>query len=274
MKPVSKTAYYCCGVRMVDAERKRPFCGDTYAKLFMDGEGMAVFAPFARETRSIRGNAARHRIIDDWLRDALRAHPEVQVITIGAGFDTRPYRITGGRWLELDEEPVIALKEQRLPHATCKNPLERLSVDFASERLIDKLRPYQTDGFCIIVLEGVLMYLPPEAIGQTLSALRELFPRHELVCDLMRRAFLDKHSKGVRDRVERLGAKFCVGDDPEGPFIAQGYRRIAHTSVVERSLQLSLPSLLCGLTALLPRDLIEGYWVGVYRPDLAAARNL
>jgi methyltransferase (TIGR00027 family) len=274
MKPVSKTAYYCCGVRMVDAERKRPFCGDTYAKLFMDAEGMAVFAPFKHETRSIRGNAARHRIIDDWLRAALGADSELPVFTIGAGFDTRPYRIAGGRWVELDEEAVLAAKEQRLPCSLCKSPLERLPIDFASERLSDKLRPYQTDRFCIVVLEGVLMYLPPQAISQTLQALRELFPRHELVCDLMRREFLDKHSKGVRERVERLGAKFCVGDDPEGPLAAQGYRRVAKTSVVERSLQLSLPGLLRGLTTLLPGDLIDGYWVGVYRPDLPATHNL
>lgn len=272
MKPVSKTAYYCCGVRMLDAEQRRPLCGDSYAKRFMDAEGLAIFAPFKHEKRATRGNAARHRIIDDWLRAAVRVDPNVAVFTIGAGFDTRPYRIAGGRWVELDEEPLLTLKEQRLPRSECKNPLERVPVDFATELLADKLRPYQTDRLCLFVLEGVLMYLPPPAIAQTLRTLRELFPRHELVCDLMRREFLDKHSKGVRDRVEKLGAKFCVTDDPESPLADQGYRCIVKTSVAEQSVQLSLPGLLRGLTSLLPRGVIEGYWVGVYRPDLPAAR--
>ena len=36
MKPISKTAFYCCGVRMQDAERQKPVCGDNYAKVFMN----------------------------------------------------------------------------------------------------------------------------------------------------------------------------------------------------------------------------------------------
>jgi len=31
MKPISKTAFYCCGVRMQDAESSNPICGDVYA---------------------------------------------------------------------------------------------------------------------------------------------------------------------------------------------------------------------------------------------------
>ena len=32
MKPISLTAFYCCGVRMRDAESDKPVCGDVYAK--------------------------------------------------------------------------------------------------------------------------------------------------------------------------------------------------------------------------------------------------
>ncbi|HKG45421.1 MAG TPA: hypothetical protein VKB02_01745 [Pyrinomonadaceae bacterium] len=42
MKPISKTAFYCCGVRMQDAERDNPVCGDTYAKAFMNEQGLQI----------------------------------------------------------------------------------------------------------------------------------------------------------------------------------------------------------------------------------------
>src|ERR1041384_3029437 len=42
MKPISKTAFYCCGVRMQDAEREKPVCGDTYARVFMNEEGLYI----------------------------------------------------------------------------------------------------------------------------------------------------------------------------------------------------------------------------------------
>jgi O-methyltransferase involved in polyketide biosynthesis len=74
MKPISKTAFYCCGVRMQDAERTDPVCGDTYAKLFMNEDGLQVFDAFKDEQNPNASNVTRHRIIDDFLRDELLTH--------------------------------------------------------------------------------------------------------------------------------------------------------------------------------------------------------
>jgi O-methyltransferase involved in polyketide biosynthesis len=42
-------------------------------------------------------------IIDDLLREELVANPNLTVVIIGAGFDTRAFRLQGGTWIELDE---------------------------------------------------------------------------------------------------------------------------------------------------------------------------
>src|SRR5690348_13939243 len=86
MKPISNTAFYCCGVRMDDAERANPICGDMYAKVFMDEQGLRIYDFFKTETNSNLSIIARHRIIDDLLRQALTADPDQLVMTIGAGF--------------------------------------------------------------------------------------------------------------------------------------------------------------------------------------------
>jgi hypothetical protein len=44
------------------------------------------------------------------------------VVVIGAGFDTRAFRLCGGRWVELDEPALITLKEAHLPARTFTHP--------------------------------------------------------------------------------------------------------------------------------------------------------
>lgn len=46
MKPIANTAFYCCGVRMQDAENENPMCGDVFAKEFMDERGLVIFSSF------------------------------------------------------------------------------------------------------------------------------------------------------------------------------------------------------------------------------------
>ena len=43
-RPVSRTAYYCAGTRMLDAGRPDSLLHDSYAERFMGEEGKAIFA--------------------------------------------------------------------------------------------------------------------------------------------------------------------------------------------------------------------------------------
>ena len=135
MKPVSKTAYYCCAVRALDAGTSRPACGDHIAQRFMTPEAWALFEPFRDLGPPNASNVVRHRLIDDRLRAAIQARPDVGVVIIGAGFDTRAFRLPGGRWVELDEPSIIALKEAQLPARESPNPLTRVAIEFDREPL-------------------------------------------------------------------------------------------------------------------------------------------
>ncbi|MGZ5012031.1 MAG: hypothetical protein ACXV74_13830 [Methylobacter sp.] len=68
MKPISNTAFYCCEVRMQDAENEKSVCQDIYAEKFMDERGMEILSAFKTEKNPNAGNVARHRIIDDYIR--------------------------------------------------------------------------------------------------------------------------------------------------------------------------------------------------------------
>ena len=98
MDAIARTAYYCCGVRAQDAASAQPLCGDMYAQRFMTEEGREIFSRFEDLKNPNRSNATRARIIDDWLRQRLAADPRQRIILLGAGFDSRAFRLSGGRW--------------------------------------------------------------------------------------------------------------------------------------------------------------------------------
>jgi len=232
LDPIAKTAWYCCGVRAADARSARPICGDMLAERFMTEEGRAIFAPFATQFGPNASNATRHRMIDDLLRERLAADPARPVLLLGAGFDTRAFRLAGGRWMELDQPALVALKEQVLPAASAPNPLRRHAIDFAHDRLADALASWAGTRDALVVMEGVSMYLSTAQLHDTARALHALLPRHTLVCDLLTATFLRRYGGPLRQRIEALGGAFAPAhDDPAAWVQAQGYRQRSVASI-------------------------------------------
>lgn len=266
MKPVSRTAFYCTGVRALDARKANPACGDRYAERFMDAEAWKTFEPFRRFTGPNASNATRHRIIDDLLRARLAANPALRVAIIGAGFDSRAFRLPGGRWLEIDEPQVFAWKEPRLPAAESPNPLVRVPIDFATQRLADILSPYAEPGPVAVVIEGVLFYLPEERKRELLRTVKAAFPKGEIFCDVMTKAFFEKFSRPIHRKVQELGASFVVSAKPTvDVFTEEGYVETDAISTTIRARQLGqVPWYMW--PALISRDFRDGYSIRVFRP--------
>lgn len=268
MKPVSRTAFYCTGVRALDARKAQPACGDQYAERFMEGEGWATFEPFVTFTGPNVSNATRARIIDDLLRERLAADPDRCVILIGAGFDSRAFRLSGGRWLEVDEPPIFAFKEPRLPASSAPNPLTRLAVDFATERLVDRLQPFAESGPVTIVVEGVLMYLGGTRIRELLHTLRSVFPRGEIICDVMTATFFNRFSRPIHEKIQELGASFTLPERPlEAIFNDESYTQTAQISIGQHPTALMHMPLLMRLFVKMSRTFRDGYTIRVFVPN-------
>ena len=266
MKPISQTAFYCCGVRMQDAEAARPVCNDVYAKVFMNEDGLRILEKFKDEVNPNTSNVARHRLIDYLLREELLAHPDLRVVLIGAGFDSRAYRLKGGTWIELDEPQVIAYKNERLPISQAQNPLQRIAIDFSTDSLEEKLAPVAGGiGPTVVVIEGVFMYLEEASIRQLLQTLHVLFPQHKLICDLMTRKFFEKYGRTIHQKLTGMGAtfKFTV-DNPEELFLRNGYQRIACFSIVAKSAEYQSRRIPKFILRTLLRTLTSGYAIYVF----------
>ena len=265
MKPISQTAFYCAGVRMQDAELDKPVCGDVYARTFMNEDGLKILEKFKDETRPNTSNVARHRIIDDILRDDLAANPNLCVVIIGAGFDSRAYRLNGGTWVEVDEPQVIAYKNERLPAAQSKNELQRVAVDFSIDSLEERLSSFAGRSPVVVVIENVFMYLEQETITSLLHTLYRLFPQHKLVCDLMNRSFFEKYGRTIHEKLTGMGASFkFTADKPEEVFVRNGYRRVAVYSIVAKSVEYQGNKIAQFMLKTLFRTLASGYAIYVF----------
>lgn len=222
--PISRTAYYTLGVRAADAADSRSLCGDTFAGRFMNDDAKQVWAEFKDFTFPNASNAARHAMIDDHLRKVLAADPGATVVVIGAGFDTRAYRLQGGRWFEFDEPEILTYKESKLPAAAAPNPLTRVPIEFARESLADKLAMVGTPSNVHVVVEGVFMYLTHAQRRRLLDTLGARFPNHSVYCDLMRKRFFEKYARDIHVKIAGMGATFTdMVERPEEGFAEAGY---------------------------------------------------
>jgi methyltransferase (TIGR00027 family) len=124
----------------------------------------------------------RTRAIDDALMGALRDGAE-ELVILGAGLDSRPYRIGALRDVdvfEIDRLPTQEYKQLRieLTAERSSKSLTYLSVDFEKDDLAEVLR---RGGLLraakkMWIWEGVTVYLTPSAIARTLGEIGALSP--------------------------------------------------------------------------------------------------
>ena len=156
MDGVARTAYYASGCAPTPAPQSRSAATSTRRVSWMRRRKLSL--PCSRTRRPHAPNAVRARIFDDWLNERLAADPATRVILLGAGFDTRAFRLSGGDWVELDHPGLMALKEQKLPASEAKNPLSRTGIDLAVDSLVEKLELWRDGRPTIVVMEGVTAY--------------------------------------------------------------------------------------------------------------------
>ncbi|MBI1224102.1 MAG: hypothetical protein GC192_02585 [Bacteroidetes bacterium] len=262
MKEVSKTAFFCCGCRMVDAASPYPIIGDHYARTLMGTNGLEYWKAFESMPRPTASNQARHYLVEKRLKKHLINDPSVTIVHIGAGLDTRPFRMHGGHWVEIDAPEILAYKEELLPTAHCRNPLERIPIHFESESLADKLSTFTNRSNIIFVVEGVLMYLTQVQRETQLSQLTELFPRHRYICDLMNKYFFDKLVQPFNEILKTQGTGFMeMQEQPSAMFENANYQLVNKVSAMDTALHFGLFGKGSLLMKLMPQKLRDGYSV-------------
>jgi len=164
---VSDTALMVAACRALETERPDGFIRDPFAASLAGEKGMAIAGKAAAIEWMCFGVGMRSRFIDDLLTRALLAGTIKTVVNLGAGLDTRPWRLdlpAGLRWIEVDFDDMLEYKAERLRSGQPRCTLERIAADLSVPQDRERVFRAVGDASALMITEGLLMYLPRQAL--------------------------------------------------------------------------------------------------------------
>ncbi len=215
---------------------------DPYARALIPGGVMFFISKWIIESglyeRMAPGAVAfivgRERYIDDYLKARLSEGLD-QVVILGAGFDTRAYRIPGieqTRVFEIDQPATQAVKLERLKKVIVPLPAHVTFVpaDLNTQQLGEVLRSggYDEQGKTLFIWQGVTYFLNPEGVDGTLAFIAEHSgPDTAVIFDYVYNETLRDTTQGYGKALARAGKVsgepyvFGIDKGQVGPFLAQ-----------------------------------------------------
>jgi len=163
IKDVSDTARWIAMYRAQETARPDAVFQDVLARKLAGEKGAQIAATVAHTDLMAFAMVARTTAIDRLVLSALALGIDT-VINLGAGLDTRPYRMKlpkDLRWIEVDFAHMIEYKNQMLASDEPVCRLERIACDLTKEAEREKI--FQQLGSAtksaLIITEGVIGYL-------------------------------------------------------------------------------------------------------------------
>jgi methyltransferase (TIGR00027 family) len=192
IKNVSDTALLVAGLRALESDRPDAFFHDAFARRLAGDRGMAICEAVPHREMSGFGIAIRTRFIDELLLKALRNAEIRTVVALGAGLDTKPWRLNlppDLRWIEVDFPEMLQFKHGVMSSETPRCRLERLPADITKPS--DRHAIYSAVGNdrTLLLTEGLLMYLPAAAVRSLASEAAEKPSIVRWIFDLTTTAF-------------------------------------------------------------------------------------
>jgi methyltransferase (TIGR00027 family) len=258
----SRTAEYMALFRAI--ESSRPACSrlfhDPFAALFLHGWRRWIYATakFTSGRRLVEGlldrespgaraaGIARTKWIDDEVSGALAT--STQLVLLGAGFDTRAYRLAAAQLVntfELDQPDTSAAKQAALRKKIGSLPkqIHFVTIDFNKQWFSDAL---SSAGFDVLrptcfVWEGVSNYLSADAVDGVLRQISKAAAGSILLFTYVDRKVLEHPEQffGAQKLLSRLrayGEPWTFGLSPGEiePYLAErSLRLVQDQSVAE-----------------------------------------
>jgi methyltransferase (TIGR00027 family) len=219
IRDVSDTAYWIAHHRATETARHDALFRDPLAARLAGERGRAIAAAMPVPHMIAWSVVIRTCIVDHYIRTAI-AHGVDTVVNLGAGLDTRPYRMDlppALRWVEADYPHIIEHKEAALASERPSCRLERVKIDLAERpKRQEFLAGLNAQSKRMLVLtEGVVPYLTEEEAGALADDLRELDHLAGWVVDYFSaQANKFRQRSGMKTAMQNAPFKFT----PEDPF--------------------------------------------------------
>jgi methyltransferase (TIGR00027 family) len=223
---VSDAAFWVAHHRALEGERADALFRDPLAGVLAGDRGRRIANALSQPQMTGWAIVIRTCIIDDFIRYAIAQGADT-VLDLGAGLDTRPYRMDLPRrlaWIEVDFPDVIAFKEPRLADETPRCELTRVKLDLAdASGRRQMLAGVNARAETMLVLtEGVIPYLSVEDVGSLADDLRALDRARWWVVDYFSPQVI-KMRRQMKEKMQNAPFKFEPGDWT-GFFETHGWR--------------------------------------------------
>lgn len=227
---VSDTSYWVAYYRAVESDRTNAMFHDPFAKRLVGERGKLIADSMEQMGRYTEWAVISRTVIIDEFIEQLISEGVDAVLNLGAGLDTRPYRMSlpaNLPWIEVDYARIIAHKNRVLENETPVCQLSRVVVDLADD--IERKRFFSTvlkeAKKVLVITEGVIPYLSPEQVSK-LSADLVAEPRFAYwITEYFSPLVYPQLKKGVRTKKMRNAPFLFYPDDWFGFFRALGWKR-------------------------------------------------
>jgi methyltransferase (TIGR00027 family) len=177
---ISDTARWAAVYRAAESERPDALFQDPFARRLAGTHGEEIAAALPFHDQNSWAWVARTYLIDRFLEQLVERTD--LIVNLGAGLDTRPYRLklpADLRWVEVDLAGILDYKEQALQGEEPVCSLDRVRLDLteiaARRAFLDTLDRKWKHG--LVISEGVIIYLSPEeasALAEDLACHRSI----------------------------------------------------------------------------------------------------
>ncbi|MEP6764514.1 MAG: SAM-dependent methyltransferase [Gemmatimonadaceae bacterium] len=210
---VSDTAFWIANYRATETDRPDALFRDPLARKLAGERGreIANSMPGSKMTEWI--TAVRTVVIDDLIQQAIATGIDT-ILNLGAGLDTRPYRMTlpkNLRWIEVDFPPIIEYKEKQLAGETPHCQLERVKLDLRNRELrTEFLSSVNVQAQRVLVLtEGVVPYLSIDDAASLADDLKANANFESWIVDYFSRQVIAMRRRaGLRERMQNAPFQF------------------------------------------------------------------
>jgi len=177
IQDVSDTALWVAVYRAQESQRRDALFKDPLAERLAGERGHQIEKQMSSSRYTGWSLVIRTHIIDQLIREQVADGVDM-IINLGAGLDTRPYRLdlpATLRWIEVDYPQIINLKNEKLNGDTPRCRLERVVMDLADrEKRNQFFGKVNGEAKKILLLtEGVLPYLSEEQVSSLAQDLRQ-----------------------------------------------------------------------------------------------------
>jgi methyltransferase (TIGR00027 family) len=169
IEDLSDTAFLTAHARAVETERADALFKDPLASKLLTERGRELGQGLQASYMMGWSISIRTVIIDDLIAQAVGKGVDA-VVNLGAGLDTRPYRLSLPptlQWIEIDQPHVIAFKAGRLQgeEPCCQLRRKGLDVTDVNERRKALADIASRSRSMLVVAEGLIPYLAEDVVA-------------------------------------------------------------------------------------------------------------